>query len=224
MTKSGTIVAAALLCAAATIAGTVILVARGSAGEAPPPGVSAGVSALDRLPTQASLPAPVVRFIEVASRARATDPEAAKLRVRKLRSALGKTRSDLYAFENASGAPCFILVGQVGLCPKSASDGSPGLQWTVGGGYRDVPSNLVGIASDDVTKVELTVDGADVPVSLENNVAFAEYARTAERARISIHRQDGSESSVDVRLDSGPSNADLEQLRTERALKLKESR
>jgi hypothetical protein len=184
--------------AASTAAG--VLAAVGS-GSHPPPGVSAGVSSLERLPAVATLPPRVAHFVDVAARARGMDPEQAKSRVRKLRTHLGKTGADLYAFESSRGAACFILVGQVGICPESASDGSPGLQWTIGGGYLDVPSNLVGIASDDVQRVELTIDGHAVPTSLQNNVVFAEYPQSAKLARITIDRRDGSQSSVDVQLE-----------------------
>jgi hypothetical protein len=139
-----------------------------------------------------------VRFVAPA---RDTDPEQAMRSVRKLRSDLGRTRSAVYAFENTHGAPCFILVGHAGTCAKSASDGSPGLHWTIGGGYGDVPSNLVGIASDDVTRVTLLIDGSSVPVSLKNNVVFGEFTSTGKRAEIVVHRADGSESTIQVRLD-----------------------
>jgi hypothetical protein len=200
--------------AASTAAG--VLAAVGSAPH-PPPGISAGVSSLERIPPVATLPPRVARFVDFAARARGMDPEHAKTRVRKLRTHLGKTGADLYAFESSGGGACFILVGQVGLCPKRASDGSPGLQWTIGGGYLNVPSSLVGIASDDVKKIELTVDGADVPTSLQNNVVFAEYPQSAKLARITIDRRDGSQSSVDVQLEpTGSANfRDLRLLRAQ---------
>jgi len=208
------ILAAALpVAAASTAAG--VLAAVGSNAQ-PPPGVSAGVSSLERLSPVSTLPPRVARFVEVAARARGMDPEQMKTRVRRLRSDLGKTGADLYAFESDTGAACFVLVGQVGLCPQSASDGSPGLQWTIGGGYVDVPSSLVGIASDDVKKVDLTIDGADVRTSLQNNAVFAEYPRSGKVAHITIERRDGSESSVDVQLEPNTSNfADLHLLRAE---------
>ena len=179
----------------------VFVASHGSAGPAPPPGVSAGVSSLRTLPPEAHVPSAVARFVRFAAPARGTDVEKAMRNVRRLRSDLGTTKSAVYAFENANGAPCFILVGHAGSCAKSASDGSPGLQWTIGGGYGDVPSNLVGIASDDVARVTLLVDGAAVPVSLKNNVVFGEFPSAAKRAEIVVHRQDRSESTIEIRLD-----------------------
>jgi hypothetical protein len=191
---------ALVLAAAAASTAAGVLAAVGSAPH-PPPGVSAGVSSLDRLPAVATLPPRVAHFVDVAAGARGMDPEQAKIRVRELRTNLGTTGADVYAFESSRGAACFILTGQVGICPASASDGSPGLQWTIGGGYPGRPSNLAGIASDDVTRIQLRVDGRDVPTSLQNNVVFAEYPQSAKLARITIHRRDGSQSSVDVQLE-----------------------
>jgi hypothetical protein len=201
------LLAAALpVAAASTAAG--VFAAVGSPAH-PPPGVSAGVSSLDRLPPVSTVPSRIQRFIDVAARARGMDPSQVKSRVRMLRSNLGRAGADLYAFRSDTGAACFVLVGQVGVCPASASDGSPGLQWAIGGGYLDVPSNLVGVASDDVTKVDLTVDGTQVPTSLRNNAVFAEYPQSAKAARITIERRDGSRSVVEVQLEPNAPNADL---------------
>jgi hypothetical protein len=159
------------------------------------------VSSLKTLPPATDIPSDVARFVRLAAPARGTNPEQAMKEVRRLRSNLGRTRATVYAFENAHGAPCFILVGHAGACAKNASDGTPGLHWTIGGGYGDVPSNLVGIASDDVTGVTLLVDGSAVPVSLRNNVVFGEFSSTAKRAEIVISRADGIRNSVEIKLD-----------------------
>jgi hypothetical protein len=201
-----------LAAAASTAAG--VLAAMGSAP--PPPGVSAGVSSLERLPAVATLPPRVAHFVDVAASARGMDPAQAKTRVRELRTDLGTTHADVYAFASSRGAACFVLTGQVGICPESASDGSPGLQWAIGGGYPGDPSNLVGIASDDVKRIQLTVDGRDVPTSLQNNVVFAEYPQSAKLARITIRRRDGSQSSVEVQLEPS-SPAAFRELRLLRA-------
>lgn len=181
--------------------GAGLLVSHGSAGPAPAPGVSAGVSSLQRLPPATDVPSAVARFVRLAASARGTDPEQALRAVRRLRSNLGRTSSAVYAFESAHGAPCFVLVGHAGACAKTASDGTPGLQWTIGGGYGDVPSNLVGIVSDDVTGVTLLIDGSAVPVSLKNNVVFGEFSSAAKRAKIVVHRADRIQNSVEIELD-----------------------
>jgi len=200
--------------AALAMVAIVVFAGHGSANQPPPPGVSAGVSSLERLPPEAVLPPSVARYVDMASRVRSTDPAQARARVRKLRSHLGTTNADLYAFRTNGGSTCFILVGEVGLCPKSASDGSPGLQWTIGGGYPGSPSNLVGIASDDVVRVELAVDGHDVPVSLRNNAVFGEYPSSARQAEITVRRRDRSQSVIHVQLEqAAPGFGDLRILR-----------
>jgi hypothetical protein len=215
MGKQRRVVAGAIALAAVAAASTAAVVAHAvSADDPPPAGVSAGVSSLVRLPPVATLPRPVARFVEFSARTRATDPNEAKRRVRKLRSDLGTTHADVYAYTNAAGAPCFILVGEVGLCPARPTDGSPGLQWTIGGGYPGSPSNLVGIVSDDVRTVDLSVDGVAVAVSLRNNVVFGEYPSSARHAEIAINRRDGTRSTVQVNLEpSGEGFADIRYLR-----------
>jgi hypothetical protein len=197
-----------------TVAAGAILVVElagsGSAGRAPSPGVSAGVAALDRLPPATDVPQSVVQFVDFVAPQRDSDPKQALAHIRRLRSGLGKTRADLYAFRSGTGAPCFILVGEVGACARSATDGTPGLQWTIGGGMPGNPSDLVAIASDDVAAVGLAVDGTPVPVSLANNVAFAEYAASARHAQITIVRHDGTTGTVEIQLEPpGSASADL---------------
>jgi hypothetical protein len=208
-----------LLFVTLTVAAGAILVVElagsGSAGRAPSPGVSAGVAALDRLPPATDVPQSVVQFVDFVAPQRGSDPKQALARVRRLRSGLGKTHADLYAFRSGAGAPCFILVGEVGACARSASDGTPGLQWTIGGGMPGNPSDLVAIASDDVAAVGLAVDGAPIPVSLANNVAFAEYRASARHAQITIARRDGTSGTVEIQLDPpGSPSADLRLLRS----------
>ena len=189
----------------------------GSAGRPPSPGVSAGVAALDRLPPATNVPQSVVQFVDFVAPQRGSDPKEALARIRRLRSSLGKTHADLYAFRSGTGAPCFILVGDVGACARSATDGTPGLQWTIGGGMPGNPSNLVAIASDDVAAVGLVIDGAPIPVSLANNVAFAEYPATGRHAQITIARRDGTSGTVEIQLD--PPGSAAAELRFQRSAK-----
>jgi hypothetical protein len=130
-----------------------------------------------------------------------TDRAHALANVRKLRSDLGVLRSELYAFRARNGSVCWILTEFVGSCPDSAERGSPGLQWTIGGGYDNVPGALVGIAANDVRTVRLVLDGASQPVSLVNNAVFAEVPRSAKRAEIVIVHRDGTTNAVRVALD-----------------------
>ena len=159
------------------------------------PGVSAGVGALAgpaRAPT--AIPDEVRRFVDHTARMTRTDPAQALAGLRMLRSELGSTRASVYAFRSSSGSPCFVLTGYGGACAQSPRDGMPGLHWTIGGGHDSVPSVLVGIASDDVSRVDLRVDGASVPVSLSRNAVFAEFAGSARQATIVVVHDGGAKS------------------------------
>jgi hypothetical protein len=167
---------------------------RGSGGD-PAPGVSAGVAALAR-PAEApvTIPQEVRRFVEHMARMTRTDPTQALGDLRVLRSGLGSGKASIYAFRSTSGSPCFILTGYGGTCAQDPRDGMPGLHWTIGGGHDSSPSVLVGIASDDVRRVELRVDGVAVPVSLVRNAIFAEFPASAKQAAIAVVHQSGAKS------------------------------
>ena len=168
--------------------------ARPAAGS-PAPGVSAGVAALAR-PAQvpAVVPEEVRRFVDHMARTTRTDPVQALARLRVLRSGLGSSKASVYAFRSSSGSPCFVLTGYGGACAQDPRDGMPGLHWTIGGGHDSVPSVLVGVASDDVSRVELRVDGTAVPVSLESNAVFAEFPQAARQAEVVVVHEDGATS------------------------------
>ena len=168
--------------------------------QAPPaaglaPGVSAGVSSLTRPGRPpASVPKEVRDFVDHTARMTQTDPSVALARLRVLRSGLGTTEASVYAYRSSRGSPCFILTGYGGACAQDPRDGMPGLHWTIGGGHDGVPSAIAGIAGDDVTRVELRVDGTAIPVSLENNAVFAEFPASASRATIVVVHDGGAES------------------------------
>jgi hypothetical protein len=164
------------------------------------PGVSGGIAALSKAPTEARLPDEVAAFVKYAARVTDTDPATARAGVRKLRPNLGKDHASVYVFRSRTGRPCFILTGYGGACAQDPRDGTPGLHWMIGGGHDDAPSVLVGIAGDDVSAVHLTVDGRSSPVSLADNVVFAEFPRSAGSARIQLDHRNGAQNSVDLSL------------------------
>ena len=167
----------------------------------PSPGVSAGVAALARRArAPAAIPDEVRRFVDHTARMTRTDPAHALATVRVLRSGLGSSRASVYAYRSSSGSPCFVLTGYGGACAHDPRRGMPGLHWTIGGGHDSVPSVLVGIASDDVSRVELRVDGAAVPVSLASNTVFAEFPRSAGRATIVVVHASGATSETTLGL------------------------
>jgi hypothetical protein len=165
------------------------------------PGVSAGIAALSDAPTEARIPDEVATFVKYEAAVTGTDPAKAREGLRKLRANLGKDHANLYVFRSRTGSPCFILTGYGGACAQDPRDGTPGLHWMIGGGHDDAPSVLVGIAGDDVSRVRLTVDGRSSPVSLADNVVFAEFPRSADSATIQLHHENGAQNSVDVSLN-----------------------
>jgi hypothetical protein len=169
--------------------------ARRGTGGGPAPGVTAGVAALAgpaRAP--ATIPQEVRRFVEHMARMTRTDPTQALGDLRVLRSGLGSSNATVYAFRSTSGSPCFILTGYGGTCAQDPRDGMPGLHWTIGGGHDSTPSVLVGIASDDVRRIELRIDGVTVPASLVRNTVFAEFDATAKQAAIVVVHESGAKS------------------------------
>ena len=164
------------------------------------PGVSAGVAALSEAPAEARLPDEVGAFVKYEAVVTQTDPATARAGVRKLRANLGEDHASVYAFRSRTGSPCFILTGYGGACAQDPRDGTPGLHWMIGGGHDDAPSVLAGVAGDDVSAVRLTVDGRSSPVSLVDNVVFAEFPRSATNATIRLSHRNGAQNSVDVSL------------------------
>lgn len=119
-------------------------------------------------------------------------------RVRLLRSGLGTHRRDVYALR-INGAVCFLLTGEGGTC--SSKDGTSSFTWTIGGGDGITDAGaLVGIAADDVKEIGLVVDGVRIPVSLENNVAYADLPLDGKMAEITVEHRDGKVTSDTVRL------------------------
>jgi hypothetical protein len=164
------------------------------------PGVSAGIAALSEAPAASRISAEVAAFVKYEAAVTDTDPAKARASVREPRSNLGKGHASLYVFRSRTGSPCFILTGYGGACAQDPRDGTPGLHWMIGGGHDDMPSVLVGVASDDVSTVRLRVDGQTSPVSLADNVVFAEFPRSAGSATIQLFHRNGAQNSVDVSL------------------------
>ena len=180
---------------------TALIVGPSASGDDRRPGIAAGVRSVIALPPEASLPLQVRFAVDRMAVETGTDRASARANVRRLRSNLGVLRSELYAFRARNGSVCWILTDFVGSCPDSVERGSPGLQWTIGGGYDHVPGALVGIAADDVRAVRLVLDGTARAASLVNNAVFAEVPRGAKQAEIVIEHRDGTTNSARVALN-----------------------
>lgn len=147
-------------------------------------------SALTNLPAAASVPARVETWARAVSRR--AGPANALARVRLLRSGLGSRHADVYGFANGVGGYCVLLVGDSGTCSDGQHLAKVGVQWTIGGGLPGAPGTMFALVTDDVVSVELFVDGAPQDVSLENNVAFAEYPTDGNEALIRVTYEAGS--------------------------------
>jgi hypothetical protein len=153
-------------------------------------GASTRFTALDRASAPSQLPAEVQRFVAFAAENTHISRDTALARVRLLRSGLGFARGDLYALVGGAGAPCFILTHYGGTCGVAGSGQSA---WVLGGGGQDGnPNVLVGLTPDDVTAIRLTLDGRDVPVSLDQNVVFAQFPTGGKSAQIATTHVDGT--------------------------------
>jgi hypothetical protein len=160
-------------------------------------GLTAGVSALERVAPERTLPGDFARWVEQSARDTGNDPARAKAEVRKLRTDLGERHSALYAYPEANGGLCVALEHQVASCAASADAGPPGIHWLTGGGWEGIPRNVVAVVSDDVVRVSL--ESADVKrtVAIVNNAIFAELPGD-EAAVLRLEYGDGSSRTVFV--------------------------
>jgi hypothetical protein len=143
------------------------------------PGNAGSVGAMSRLPAQANVPADVLSVIRETASATGGDGAVAVASLRLLRSNLGVTHSDFYAFRPSAGkAVCTFVTGRGGVCPTAASSSPPGIEWAIGGGYPAwsehgyVPPAIDGVASDNIRSVTLTSNGVEIPLEIVNNAFY----------------------------------------------------
>jgi hypothetical protein len=173
---------------AAGVAAAAVLSGQGNAG----PSTPRSISALNQLPAATAPPLEVAQWVGLYEAHGQVAPDA---EVTQLRSDLGSRGSDVWAFKNTRGGVCFLYVDFAGNCSSAKHLRQTGIQWTVGAGV------LVAVVTDDVERVTLTVDGTTHPVSLANNVVFAEYAdANAESAQIAVTYANGATETSMVRL------------------------
>ena len=186
--------AAAVLTLALTSTAAFLLVARGESA-APNPGK---VSALDRLPAVAAVPPRVAQWAGVVT-SRGTGRAAAPA-IKRLRTDLGTSRSDAYAYRNSAGGVCVYLERSGGTCSDQRLLRRTGIQWMLGGGTDSVPGNLFALVTDDVTGVWVEIDGQRFQSDVANNIAFVEIPR-GEKATISVAYKAGNTETVQVQLN-----------------------
>jgi hypothetical protein len=143
------------------------------------PGNSGSVGAMSRLPAPANVPADVLSVVRGTASATGGDPAIAVASLRLLRSNLGVTHGDFYAFRPSAGnAVCSFVTGRGGVCPTAAWSSSRGIEFAVGGGYPAwsehgyVPPSIDGIASDNIHSVTLSSNGVEIPLEIVNNAFY----------------------------------------------------
>jgi hypothetical protein len=190
------------LLAALVAAGLFVAVVQG--GSAPPQGLSRGVGALDR-PTPATASTDSARrehdvsaFVDFYATRFHMSPATLLAGLRTLATGLGERSQTLYGFK-LGNAYCFVVTGSGGSC--AWTDGSSSFAYTIGGGDgSDQPGALAGIVADDVTSVTLSVDGVDIPVTIQNNAAYAQLPNSARHADVTVVHDDGKKTTDSINL------------------------
>ncbi len=155
-----------------------------------------------------SLPATVQTFLGRIAPISGEDASALGQSVHLLRQGLGPVGLDVYGFEDNAGHPCFVVPAEGGTCEFNTIVATPGFYFTIGGGNGgDEPSYLFGLAADNIQSIDLSVDGSDVPVSIDHNAAFASYPNTAKTATVTVTYTNGSTRSDSVSL--GPAGTSV---------------
>ena len=188
------LIAAAAALALAGAAGASAFAIYGSGSS---PGLTAGVSSLDRLPRPASLPDAVRNHLGSLAAFVGVSTADAEAGMRLLRADL--PQGDLYAFRGTEGKVCFILTRGVELCPNSASAGEPGVNWATSGGSPGEDAALVALIADNVSSVDLIAGDARTPVPIINNSIYASLPKLSQDPHfffLSVSYRDGSQTEL----------------------------
>jgi hypothetical protein len=175
-----TLAIATSVIAGAAAAGAFALHASG-----PSPGLTAGVSSLERLPRITVLPKDVSRQLAVVAPSAGISAAEADERARLLRS--GLPQGDLYAFRGSGGKICFVLSGHLAVCPRSLSEGDDGLVSAISGGYPNETPALVGVVADNVSEVVLIVGDARFAVPIVNNSIYVKLPQVGAASGFALH-------------------------------------
>lgn len=165
------------------------------------PGLSAGTSELEGIPAPVPLSDELTLQVEDLARFANTNPASALLNLRLVRSGLGANGTDIYVFRNDRDRPCVVVPDWISFCEPDSGAPTPGLDWSIGGGDPQTPSKFIAVYSDDVANVALNVDGRNVPVSMDSNLAYAEFQAGGHHAAFTAIRRDGGRNSVSLNLD-----------------------
>jgi hypothetical protein len=155
-------------------------------------------AALDHLPILSVLPGEIANSVQRLAAFDGTDAAAASHAVRLTHGTLG-SRDGIYAFKDSRGNVCIIEAVSL-FCNPDGGTSTPGINWGIGGGDAQNPSRFVAVYSDDVAGISLTVDGSDVPVSMRNNIAYAEFPAASQQSEFTVTYVDGSQRTITTNL------------------------
>jgi hypothetical protein len=155
-------------------------------------------AALDHLPILNVVPSDVASSVQRLAAFDGTDPAVASRAVRIAHGTLG-SRDGIYAFKDNRGNVCIIEAVSL-FCNPDGGTSTPGINWGIGGGDAQHPSRFVAVYSDEVAGIALTVDGSNVPVSMRNNIAFAEFPAASQESQFTVTYVDGSQRTITTNL------------------------
>jgi hypothetical protein len=140
----------------------------------------------------AAVPRAMDGFIDRFSAPMGMKAEAVSQRVHLARSAMGPARLSMYVFLNDHGRPCFYVPTFGGVCDTPPETSPPGFYWLIGGNGDGQPSYLMALADDAIRAISLKIGGREIPVSLRDDVAFADYpATSAPSAAVTVRYANG---------------------------------
>lgn len=155
-------------------------------------------TALDHLPVLNAVPAQVASSVQRLATFDVTDAAGASGNVRLARGTVG-SRDSIYAFKDTRGNVCVLEAVSL-FCNPDGGTSTPGINWGIGGGDAQNPSRLVAVYSDNVAGIALNVDGNNIPVSMRNNIAYAEFPATSKQSQFTVTYIDGSQSTITTNL------------------------
>jgi hypothetical protein len=148
------------------------------------PGVIAPMTALARLAIPHDPPPALLAAMRRAATVTGGDPMVAARTLRLLRTGLGPDGGELYAYSPDGRAVCFIHWRRTGACPAIERLPLPGVLETFSPGGFTLPSQTVehrpviaGIASDNVARFFVVVNGLPIEGKIVNNGIYVEIPR-----------------------------------------------
>lgn len=175
------------------------------------PGKAAPLTAAMELPIVAAPPAQLATDIGASAAMVGGSSDQALSTLRRVRSNLGATHSDLYIYSAGGNGWCMFLWERQSQCPSAPSSPTPGALYYLspgGPGYvgqgDDVPAAIAGIAADNIKAVTLNDQGSTVNLPIVNNAFYSDLTDNPNAAfSVSLEFTYADGSTKAVTLDNG---------------------